>query len=611
MHCVSDERPADPREHIDALNQTAWSVRNSDSVRAHRVAGEARELSIIHGYKLGQARAARTMAMTTRNIEDMPVLYRLAEEAKELFDEVCDDAGRAGSRDFLASVYEHQGELSVALDFALDALAIARKTNDPIRQGYALSSVGGILAASGDTDAGAERLKEALQLFEGTTDLNGVGTICSRLSRVYRDAGRHEEALHYAKRCRAVGEETQNEWSYASALFVMAQIEEERGRLDEAERLYREALVPLGDTAARNLLGAGVQVALGRLLMKTGALDKAAYELNDALQLIDEDAVSIVTKGDLHQALAELSERQERYADAVVHLRKSQALREQVTQREARNKLAQVEARAAFEAAKKDAEIHKLRFIELHAMQSKLVAAERMAVLGTLAAGAAHELNSPLGVLSSNQQISTNAVSRLLSLRGGDETQSAKLAAILESCKQSSERALERISSVAESLKRFAQLDRAELRRLDVEEGLQSALALLGPAIPGEVRVERRFAKVPPLEGSARELNQAFMTVLRNAVEAIDGAGVVSVETAATSDQLFVRIRDNGRGMNEEKAAHLFDMAWSEEGARTKMRMGLAAAQAIVQQHGGQIEVESALGSGTTVTFIFPLVRAP
>ncbi len=601
--------PIDPVMRVDALNELAWALRIDEVPRAHALAGEGRALAIEHGYTLGQARAARTMAMTIDS-DGMTALFSLAEEAKRLFDEASDPSGRAASRDFLASIYEHIGELTVALELALDALSIAREIGDPIRQGYALSSVGGILAGSGEIDAGVERLEEALAIFEAAHDLAGVTAICTRLCKVLKLAGRSEDALKYAELCREVSETTENEWSYATALTVMAEIENDRGRPAEAERLYRAALDSLSTETIRNVMGAGVQVALGRLLIDQGALAEATHELNDALRRVEGDSVSIVTETAAHEALAELSEQQDELASAIVHLRRVQALREQISQREAHSKLAQVEARAAMEAAKKDAEIHKLRYVELHAMQSKLLEAEKMGLLNTLAAGAAHELNTPLGVLRSNAQLSATATERLLGLVEDDSAQVAKLAAVLESCAQSTEQALERLSAVAHGLARFAQLDHAERRAFDVREGLESTLALLEPAIPETIEVERRFEDVPLIEGWPRQLNQAFMTVLENAVQAIDGAGVVSVETTATDGHVLVRVRDSGRGMSPEKAAHLFDMAWSEGGARTKMRMGLCAAHATASKHSGEIEVESTLGEGTTLTFVLPRLEA-
>lgn len=604
--------PVEPVEKIDAILALAWALRNDAFSRANELASEAYALAKTHGYKLGQARAARTMAMTIRNIEGMTTLFGYAEEAKELFDEVGDPLGRAGARDFLSSIYEHIGELTVALDLALDALSISRAAGDPLRQGYALSSVGGVLAASGEVDAGVERLEEALRLFESISALDGVSTICTRLCRIHRQAGRSDEALKYAERCRDIAAKTQNEWPYATAVSVMAELEEERGNLADAEALYRAALEPLSSEAIRNMLGAGIQVSLGRLLIKRGSFDQAEHELYDALRRIEGDYVSVVSESGAHDALADLFEKRGQLAKAIEHLRKSQALREEIFKRDSKNKLAQVAARANMEAAKKDAEIHKLRFVELHGMQSKLVEAEKMALLGTLAAGASHELNTPLGVLSSNNHLAATAQERLLALArrdGENGAQVAKLAAVLESCRQSTDQAIERLSTVALSFRRFTQLDQAELRAFDVREGLESALSLLGPGIPKEITVERRFDDVPRIQGWPRALNQAFMTVLENAVEAIDGTGVVTAETSAAGDRVLVRVRDSGRGMSNEKAAHLFDMAWSEEGERTKMRMGLCAAHAATVKHGGTVEVASVLGRGTTVTFMFPVAK--
>ena len=151
--------------------------------------------------------------MTIRDPDDCASIFDLAEEARRLFDEADDGPGRAASRDFLASIHEHIGDLAGGLELALDALSIAREIGDPIRQGYALSNVGGILAASGEVEPAVERLKEALQLFEGAQDLRpGSEAICSRLAKVLKNAGRSEEALTYAEMCRDAAEQDQDEF---------------------------------------------------------------------------------------------------------------------------------------------------------------------------------------------------------------------------------------------------------------------------------------------------------------------------------------------------------------------------------------------------------------
>jgi two-component system NtrC family sensor kinase len=600
----------DPIARVDAQLELAWALRARDVGRAHALATEAREQAIARDYKLGQARAARTMAMTVQDEEGLRAVFQLAEEAKRLFDEVGDGTGRAASRDFLASVYEHIGDLTGALDLALDALSIARDIDDPVRQAYALSNVGGILAVSGEVETALERLREALQIFESAADPSGISTIAFRIFRVLKNAGRLEEAANYAEMCRQSAEQTGNEYDHVTALSALAEVEEQRGDSSAAERLYRAAIARLTSRVAKKVIGAEVQVALGRLLLKRGALDDAESELTEALALVASESLSIVNAAAAHEALAELYESRSNLAATIEHFRHAQSLREQIAQREARNKLAQVEARAAIDAAKKDAEIHRLRYVELHAMQSKLVEAERMAFLGKLAAGTAHELNSPLGVLRNNGQLVRKATERLSTLVSADSDIAArakKLTDAVVSCAQTSDDALARIAAIAKGFERFSHVDQADFCSFDLRESIQSALGLLEPTIPDRVEIVRRLAPVPAVSGWPREINHALMTVLQNAVQSIEGEGRITVETSSSDDTVWVRVGDTGRGMSEQETAHLFDVSWSEIGTRTKMRIGLAAAQATLNKHRGAIEVESVPGKGTTMTFRFPL----
>lgn len=600
---------------IQALLALAAELRLGEPDRAHDLARVAHALSLEAGYRMGQARAARTLAMTIQTGGQMARLVQLSEEAVRVFDEVGDAPGRAASRDFLASIYEHLGEPTIALELSLDALDIARALGDPTRIGYALSNVGGILASSGELEAGLERLDEGLAIFEKLGDLSGVILLASRLCRAFHQAGQTEAALTQARRCRDLAAATQgewghNEWGLAVVGTVIGEIAEQRGDLVEAEQQYRRALAEVRTEAVRNLVGAGIQVALARLLMRRRAWSEAEAQLADAVCRVQGDTISTVAEADAHEALAEVCEAQDRLPEALGHLRRAHALRAQIGQRDARNRLAQVEARAAMDAARKDAEIHKLRFVELHAMQSELLEAEKMALLGTIAAGTAHELNSPLGVLRSNQQLNEAALTRIVASVPEDPSRT-KLIRVLKDSRRTSEQALDRIIAVAEGFRRFTQLDGAEVRRFDVCEALDSALALLTPSFPQTIKVTRDFGDVPLIRGWPKQLNQAFMTVIRNAAEAIEGEGTVTVQTRSCQGQVLVRVRDTGPGLSDALAAHLFDMAWSDATGRTKMRMGLCAALVTTRRHGGSMEVETVLGEGTTIVFRLPTGAEP
>lgn len=610
---VEATREGPAEAHIDALNALAWEIRSVDVARAHAMANDAREQAIERGYALGRARAARTLAMTVRDDAGIMRIFDLAEEARVYFDEAGDDYGRAAARDFLATLHEYTGDHGGALPLALEALSIARRIEDPVRQGFALSNVGGILAASGELDEAIERLEEAFALFQAEDHGEGTRTIATRLSRALRDAGRIDEAWRYAQLCFQTAPNDYDGFAKAQAEMLVAELEVARGQPADAEARYRSALARLRDTPARMVVGTEISVALAQLLLDRGVAGEAVDLVSDALSRIEGKDVTIVLEAQAHEVLATAQEQQGNLHQAITHLRQAKTLRERIAQRDARNKVKQVEARAKMEAAQKDAEIHKLRYVELHSMQSKLLEAEKMALLGRLAGGTAHELNTPLGVLQSNADVVGRATERLVGLvddGGPANAKAARLAKTIDACKQTSDTAIARIGEITKSFLRFTQLDQAERGTFDVREGLDSALELLGPSIPKRVRVVREYEDVPRIEGWPRDLNHAFMTVLQNAVQAIDGEGYVRVRTCLEGDRLIVTVEDDGRGMSEAQARGLFDVGWSEQGRRSKMRLGLAAAFATTQRHDGALSARSELGVGTTIRFELP-VRPP
>jgi signal transduction histidine kinase len=407
-----------------------------------------------------------------------------------------------------------------------------------------------------------------------------------------------------------MAEQREDAGDMAEALCALGELQEDKGDLQEAERLYRESLASYRNEDERAVMGAPARVALGRLLAQRGALDEAEQLLLDTLETGARVGLAPDAQARARKVLAEVQERRGDLPATIEQLREVIRIEESTAQSGARNDLSQVELRAQMRAARREAEDHRLRYVELSQMQAKLVESEKMAQLGRLAAGTAHELNSPLGVLRSNMSVYRRAAERLHEIdrrEGSGDEHSRKLATALEACILSGEAAIARLAAVGDNLMRFTQLDLAEKRRFDVVEGLQSTVALVRPNVPEQVEIETRFEQLPEIAGWPGQLNQAFMTVLLNALEAIDGAGKVTVEASAADGGVVVKVRDTGRGMDEDQRANLFDVGWSADGKRTKMRLGLSAAHATVQRHGGQITVTSEPGQGTEVRFTLPI----
>ena len=146
----------------------------------------------------------------------------------------------------------------------------------------------------------------------------------------------------------------------------------------------------------------------------------------------------------------------------------------------------------------------------------------------------------------------------------------------------------------------------AEGQGADLPAGIRSALTLMRPSVPAGVQLVDALPELPPLRCRASDLNQVFMTVLQNAIEAIDGEGTVRVGGEADADEIRVVVEDDGRGIEPERIADLFELRFSERGGRVRFHTGLATASETVRAHGGRIDVESAPGAGSRFTLRFP-----
>ncbi|MCA9672038.1 MAG: GAF domain-containing protein, partial [Myxococcales bacterium] len=255
---------------------------------------------------------------------------------------------------------------------------------------------------------------------------------------------------------------------------------------------------------------------------------------------------------------------------------------------------------------------------ELRETQDKLLVQEKMASLGNLVAGIAHEINTPLGALKANAETSLGALDKLQalldSLLGGDDSGEARrarrLAKSVLSMGTISHKASQRITEIVSSLRAFARLDRSQQDEVDVHEGLESTLTLVHHELRGRIEVRREFAELPRLRCYPSQLNQVFMNLLVNAAHAIEGEGDITVRTELANDCIVVSVRDSGRGIAAEHLDKIFDPGFTTKGVKVGTGLGLSIAHRIVQEHGGRIDVESARGEGATFRVWLPLAAS-
>jgi signal transduction histidine kinase len=254
---------------------------------------------------------------------------------------------------------------------------------------------------------------------------------------------------------------------------------------------------------------------------------------------------------------------------------------------------------------------------ELRQAQAALVQAEKMASLGRLVAGVAHEINTPLGVLQSSVNTMDRAAQRIAEWCAGQPPEAAaavqRFVDALVSTAGQSQVACERISGIVANLKQFARLDEAEFQPAQVRDGIESALGLLRHQLAGRIEVIREFGELPEIHCAPRQLNQLFMNLLENAVEAIRAAarpGVIRLRTRVEAGAVNIEIEDNGIGIPPENLGKIFDPGFTTKGVRVGTGLGLPICYQIVEAHGGRIEVESRLGEGSRFTVTLPMRRS-
>lgn len=358
-------------------------------------------------------------------------------------------------------------------------------------------------------------------------------------------------------------------------------------------------------TVHHKLLQRQLRRAFGSIEMTPPGLDELLTAVNQAYEGADEERTMIGRALDLMSG--ELNARNE-------HLRADLVARQQ-----ARDELQQ-------RSDEQQALIRRLE--DAH---NQLLQAEKMASIGQLAAGVAHEINNPIGYVGSNLGTLRDYVSALLAIVADFESRAPRLppadAAALrqtmnvheyeylredivslldESCA-----GVHRVKQIVQDLKDFSHAGEQAWLWADLQKGLDSTLNIVHNEIKYVADVTRRYGEIPQVECLASQLNQVFMNLLVNAAHALAGAakrGSIVVTTGRLgADEVFVEVADDGCGIAPEHLSRIFDPFFTTKTVGKGTGLGLSLSYGIVRRHGGRIEVKSEPGVGTAFRVCLPI----
>jgi signal transduction histidine kinase len=264
---------------------------------------------------------------------------------------------------------------------------------------------------------------------------------------------------------------------------------------------------------------------------------------------------------------------------------------------------------------------------ELSQTQGQLVTQEKMAALGRLVAGVAHELNNPISFVYSNTVLLRDSVAnirRVLDLYdGADEIPEAVRRAIdqlkeevdyhylvndimqaIEDCHEGARR----VRDIVLNLKTFSRLEDTELKEADLIEGIESTARILGQYFrPDRVALHLDRSELPRINCYAGQLGQVWMNLMVNAAQAMKGRGDLWISATLERDSIVIKFRDNGPGIPEEMVGKIFEPFFTTKAVGEGTGLGLSIVHGIIERHGGDIRVESRVGQGTTFIVELPL----
>lgn len=239
---------------------------------------------------------------------------------------------------------------------------------------------------------------------------------------------------------------------------------------------------------------------------------------------------------------------------------------------------------------------------ELKETQLQLINSEKMASLGQLVAGVAHEINTPLASINSNTSLRFKILEKIESGKSIEN--------YLTNIKKMNEldnEAIRRISNIVKSLKKFVRLDEAEVQLVDINKEIDLTLELIHHEIKNKIEIEKKYSDLPLIKCYPNMLNQVFMNILMNAVQSIENKGKIVISTIIEGKNLNIKIKDNGKGIKKDIQDKIFQIGFTTKPYGLGTGLGLAISKKIINKHRGNISFTSIEKEGTEFSINIPI----
>ncbi len=653
-------------QKLDSLNQQAYLAYNSDPRQAIRWSLEAVTRSLESGLYPQASVAYKNMGLAYWRLSSYDSSLYYYELGKELADSIGDELTGSKILNNMALVYRDRGQYSTSLDRYLEALEIQKRLEEYGSLAITLTNVGAIYFRLGEVDKAKEYLNQSLAMATRGNFALPECFGCSVAIEVYSKTRDYDRADAYYQRARQSCQKVKSKYYLGLASYNYALMLKKKQNLPAAISEFERSLAVMEDVGDRrkqaaviNQLGS-IYYALNQITASKKYFTRAKHMavehgLLDELKTSYQFLYKIDSLGGRYAAALAGFHRFHELNDSLSRLQRFYALAEinvkyQTQQKEIENEVLRAERelqnevinrqklnariyyiiiaasvliiavliilvvvirrsnislrsmnleinRQSLALEEKNQELHQT-IDRLEQTQRQLIESEKMASLGSLSAGIGHEINNPLNFIKGSIEVLSKHYKET-KLKVTDE--------IANKCFDAVNEGVDRASSIVKSLSHFSRMGDEMDEKCDLYEIIDNCLVILENKLKHRVQVTRKYSKEAAIcVGNGGRIHQAFLNILSNAEQSIAESGEISIHGRLFNGSIGIRISDTGSGISQDNLSRIMEPFFTTKNPGEGTGLGLSITYRIIQEHGGTISVDSALGGGTTVSIVLP-----
>lgn len=583
--------------------------------------------------------------------------------AIEAFREIGDSLSVATASDRVGYAFRRQGYLSESLKYHLHGLKLREAHGaSALNIGNSYAGVGGIYYQLKEYDAAIQHYQRAFALRKSSNDTMAMALSMKGLGRFYRTMGVYDSSLYYLNNSLGLFQRKRSVTHIYDNYKELGLLFRALGRLEDAERTFLKGL-----TIAERSLGrvAFFELELGKLYLEMKNHNKAQVQfLSSRNHFINSQNPEGLQEVSL--LLSELAKKQGDYEKALSYLETYSQLKDSLYIRESNQRLA--ELRTSYEVEQNEAEIENLRkerkfrtrernslFVGILALvifiialyyairqrakafkkllaeknksdallkekeelyenlqntQAQLVQSEKLASLGQLTAGIAHEINNPINFISANShalQLDFEELEPHLQKIENGKSNVGFLTQEIQELIEGIQRGATRTKEIVSNLSSFTRQSDGRFEKANLHEGIDTSLAILNSKMKDRITIHKHYGKIPEVECQYLRINQVLLNLINNAIDAIEGEGEIHIGTALVGEMIKISITDSGAGISKEAMKKIFEPFYTTKEIGKGTGLGLSISYGIIQNHNGRIDVQSLPGKGSTFSIYLPI----